>query len=94
MAKDERFDVFRFRDSGEDDGRRMEDEKGYLICNRCRTRMHISYNEEEGVEYGICPKCGFIEIQHYDYEYDENDAEDYELYWPGEDEEFDPYTED
>ena len=81
-----RFNVFKFRENGEDDGTRRYDDNGYIICNRCGTRMNGRYSPKDGVDYFICPKCKFIEIDSYD---DEADDEDYELYWPDSDEDAD-----
>ena len=76
--------IFRFHDSGEDDGTRLYDKDMVLVCDRCRTRMKYLYDEEQNVDYAQCPKCGFIEIEDYN---DDPEDTDYETYWPDSDEE-------
>lgn len=76
--------IFKFHDSGEDDGIREYDDEGYLVCNRCGTRMHFWYDEDSGVDYAECPSCGFIEIESYDDESNPDDTE-YDDYYPNND---------
>lgn len=82
------LDIFKFINNGEDDGTRLFDEGMHVVCNRCGTRMRGEYDPDKGVDYYICPDCGFIEIDSYDDEYDENDHEDndYEDIWESEEE--------
>ena len=79
-----KFDVYRDFNSGSDDGTRIRDDQGRLLCNRCRHTMTFDYDEEKNVDYAICPSCGLIEIE---YEWDvieEMEREkdnDYDTYW-------------
>lgn len=80
-----RLNLYEFRDNGEDDGYRIYTDEGYVLCNRCQTRMDFREDMDERISYYICPKCKFIEIDEY---YDDDDYEDdYELYWPEDDDE-------
>lgn len=58
--------IFKFLDSGEDDGTREHDDSEYLVCSRCGARMEFWYDEDTGTDYAKCPDCGFIEIDSYD----------------------------
>ena len=97
MARKKMFNLFEFRDSGEDDGTREYDDEMHVVCNRCGTRMSPEYDPDKGVDYYLCPSCGFVEIDTYDDDFEPPDTvhNDYEDYWgDDEDEEFDPYAED
>ena len=76
-----KLNIFKYLTSGEDDGRRICQD-GYCLCNRCRTVMQPEEDMDEMVSYYICPKCKFIEIQEY---YEDDEDEDYELYWSSDD---------
>lgn len=82
--------LLRFYDSGEDDGSRTYDDDGYVLCERCGTRMNFKedFDVENGIAYYECPKCKFIEIEEF-YD-DENDIsyeeEYYRNYNPDDDE--------
>ena len=72
--------IFRFHDSGEDDGTRIYADNGHLLCNRCNSKMRYEYDPDEGVDYAECPNCGFIEITSYDDD-DDPENDDYGTYW-------------
>ncbi len=76
-------DIFRFHDSGEDDGYRDYDDDGYCLCNRCHTRMIPREDMDKMCSYYECPSCGFIEIDEY-YDEDEED-DDYGTFWSSDD---------
>ena len=77
-----RFDVYRDFNSGADDGTRIYDDSGHLLCNRCNHSMNFYYDEEKNVDYAICPACDFIEITDEWYVIEEMEKErDYNKYW-------------
>lgn len=79
MAK--KFDVYRDFNSGADDGTRIYNDEGHLLCNRCKSKMHFWYDEEKNVDYAQCPNCDLIEITD---EWDvlaEEEDNDYGTYW-------------
>ena len=75
-----RHEIFRFHDSGEDDGTRIRGDDGRMICNRCGSPMRLEYEPDAGVDYHFCPSCGFVEIDSYDDD-DDPENDDYGIYW-------------
>lgn len=70
MGRRKSNDILRFYESGEDDGSRIYDNDGRVLCNRCGTRMKYLEDTDVNCSYCECPKCGFIEIEEF---YDDDD---------------------
>lgn len=79
-----KLDLHKYEQNGEDTGYRNYTKDGKVLCNRCNTPMDFREDMDERIGYYICPKCDFIEIDEY---YDDTEDEDYELYWPDDEEE-------
>jgi len=58
-------DIFKFLNTGEDDGTRIYTNDGHILCNRCNAVMQFMEDMDEMVSYYYCPKCEFIEIDEY-----------------------------
>lgn len=85
--------LFRYEQSGEDDGRRHYLPDGNLTCNRCGAVMKYKEDDDEGVGYYLCPKCRFIEVDEIFAETEEKEfllneqLAEYEQYWTNTDDE-------